>query len=193
MLCWNLVTLSGLECCLLLCCTALYWCDFWVLYLLPSTCQSVLVLLLDASFIITFFYFQRVNPGSVCQICPLSARERHTLCWTFLHSAPCLLVKGLPLCPGLWPRRTSVSCPRPTFARLICWCSKLETAVARIICNGQGATEKKTFLLVFKLGLKDQHVLEIWSSLIIPHRHTSRKRRCNTEGVNGWGRCFTGM
>lgn len=28
------------------------------------------------------------------------------------------------------------------------------TTVNRITCNGQGATEKKTFVLIFKLGLK---------------------------------------
>lgn len=70
--------------------------------------NQLLVLFLDSSFIIIFFYFQRVSPGSVCQVCPLRARERHTLCWTFLHSDPCLLVKGILLCPGLWPTWVSV-------------------------------------------------------------------------------------
>lgn len=51
----------------------------------------------------------------------------------------------------------TISCYSCYSANAVIW----KIAVTRITCNGQGATEKKTFLLVLNLGLKDQHVLEI--------------------------------
>ncbi|KAF7467717.1 Hypothetical predicted protein [Marmota monax] len=66
-------------------------------------------------------------------------------------------------------RSASVSYRIPLYSCYPANAVNWKTAVARKTCNGQGATEEKTFLLIFNLGLKRP---ACFGNLIFTHHPT---------------------